>query len=185
MLGIIRAETAGVLAAPCLRRTICGGSLPPQTSRSVKSTSERASTPRNLVNMPQRADNENEDALQSDVALATLFDVRGKVVVISGGGSGLGAMMATGFVRNGATLYIFSRKDTSHFAAELTATGPGTCTAVVADAQQPATVEALVHRYVSPSTSLLLRPDLLRPYLLRLLHAQDRGEGGQGARADQ
>lgn len=96
--------------------------------------------------MPQRADNENEDALQSDVALTTLFDVRGKVVVISGGGSGLGAMMATGFVRNGATVYIFSRKDTSHFAAELTAAGPGTCTAVVADAQRPATVEALVHR---------------------------------------
>ena len=96
--------------------------------------------------MPQRAENENEDALQSDVALTTLFAVRGKVVVISGGGSGLGAMMATGFVRNGATVYIFSRKDTSHFAAELTAAGPGTCTAVVADAQRPATLEALVRR---------------------------------------
>jgi NADP-dependent 3-hydroxy acid dehydrogenase YdfG len=109
---------------------------------------ERANTT-TVVKMPQRADNENEDALQSDVALTTLFDVRGKVVVISGGGSGLGAMMATGFVRNGATVYIFSRKDTSHFAAELTAAGPGTCTAVVADAQRPATVEALVHRYVA------------------------------------
>ena len=96
--------------------------------------------------MPQRAENENEDALQSDVALTTLFAVRGKVVVISGGGSGLGAMMATGFVRNGATVYIFSRKDTSQFASELTATGPGTCTAVVADAQRPATLEALVRR---------------------------------------
>ena len=135
--------------------------------------------------MPQRAENENEDALQSDVALTTLFAVRGKVVVISGGGSGLGAMMATGFVRNGATVYIFSRKDTSHFAAELTAAGPGTCTAVVADAQQPATVEALVHRYVSPTTSLLLQPDLLRPYLLWFLHAQDRGEGGQGQSVNQ
>ena len=89
--------------------------------------------------MPKRADDENEDALKSDVAISTLFDVRGKVVVISGGGSGLGAMMATAFVRNGATVYIFSRKDTSQFAAELTAAGPGTCTAVVADAQRPAT----------------------------------------------
>ena len=101
--------------------------------------------------MPKRADDENEDALRSDVAISTLFDVRGKVVVISGGGSGLGAMMATAFVRNGATVYIFSRKDTSQFAAELTAAGPGTCTAVVADAQRPETVEALVHRCVPPS----------------------------------
>ena len=101
--------------------------------------------------MPRRADDENEDALRSDVAISTLFDVRGKVVVISGGGSGLGAMMATAFVRNGATVYIFSRKDTSQFAAELTAAGTGTCTAVVADAQRPATVEALVHRCVAPS----------------------------------
>lgn len=96
--------------------------------------------------MPQRAENENEDALQSDLSLTTLFDVRGKVVVISGGGSGLGAMMATGFVRNGATVYIYSRKDTSSFADELTATGPGTCTAMVADAQRPATVEAVARR---------------------------------------
>ena len=104
--------------------------------------------------MPKRADDENEDALKSDVAISTLFDVRGKVVVISGGGSGLGAMMATAFVRNGATVYIFSRKDTSQFAAELTAAGPGTCMAVVADAQRPATVEALVHRCVAVANTV-------------------------------
>ena len=129
--------------------------------------------------LPKRADDENEDALRSDVAISTLFDVRGKVVVISGGGSGLGAMMATAFVRNGATVYIFSRKDTSQFAAELTAAGPGTCTAVVADAQRPATVEALVHRCVAPT------PLARRRHVLCSLRAQDRGEGGEGARADQ
>jgi hypothetical protein len=129
--------------------------------------------------MPQRADDENEDALKSDVAISTLFDVRGKVVVISGGGSGLGAMMATAFVRNGATVYIFSRKDTSHFAAELTAAGPGTCTAMVADAQRPATVEELVRRCVAPT------PLARQRHVLWSLRAQDRGEGREGARADQ
>ena len=129
----------------CWKRLERRWQLPsPNFSGGEPGTSERALP--HLVRMPQRAENENEDALQSDVALTTLFAVRGKVVVISGGGSGLGAMMATGFVRNGATVYIFSRKDTSQFAAELTATGPGTCTAVVADAQRPATLEALVRR---------------------------------------
>ena len=122
--------------------------------------------------MPRRADDENEDALRSDVAISTLFDVRGKVVVISGGGSGLGAMMATAFVRNGATVYIFSRKDTSQFAAELTAAGTGTCTAVVADAQRPATVEALVHRCVAPPVHRCVAPSpLARRRHITVLHA--------------
>ena len=63
--------------------------------------------------MPKRADDENEDALRSDVAISTLFDVRGKVVVISGGGSGLGAMMATAFVRNGAPCGTVTRQTLS------------------------------------------------------------------------
>ena len=94
--------------------------------------------------MPKANENENTDALESPLGRGHLFDVAGKVVVISGGGSGIGAMMAAGFVRNGAVVYIFSRKDTSSFAQELTAGGPGTCTALVADAQKPATLERLV-----------------------------------------
>ena len=39
-----------------------------------------------------------------------LFGVRGKVVLITGGSRGIGEMMASGFLANGAKVYISSRK---------------------------------------------------------------------------
>ncbi|KAE9165561.1 hypothetical protein PF002_g31335, partial [Phytophthora fragariae] len=45
----------------------------------------------------------------SALRLTELFDVKDKVVVITGGGRGIGRMMADGFVQNGAKVYIASR----------------------------------------------------------------------------
>ena len=39
-----------------------------------------------------------------------LFDVKSKVVLITGGSRGIGEMMASGFLANGAKVYISSRK---------------------------------------------------------------------------
>ena len=61
-----------------------------------------------------------------------LFSVQNKVVLITGGGRGIGKMMAQGFVQNGAKVYIASRdaKTCQQVADELTQLGPGKCVAV-------------------------------------------------------
>ncbi|MEN7342885.1 MAG: SDR family oxidoreductase [Pseudomonadota bacterium] len=40
-----------------------------------------------------------------------LFDIAGKVALVTGGSRGIGEMIAEGFVRNGARVYITARKD--------------------------------------------------------------------------
>lgn len=52
---------------------------------------------------------QNREMEQQELGVQRLFSVKGKVVVVTGGGRGLGWMLATGFVRNGAKVYIISR----------------------------------------------------------------------------
>jgi NAD(P)-dependent dehydrogenase (short-subunit alcohol dehydrogenase family) len=65
----------------------------------------------------------------SPLQLGSLFSVKDKVVVITGGGRGIGKMMADGFVQNGAKVYIASRSLAAceATATELNAKGPGRC----------------------------------------------------------
>ncbi|KAJ2892038.1 hypothetical protein GGI21_002820 [Coemansia aciculifera] len=69
--------------------------------------------------------------------IQSLFSVKGKVALITGGGSGIGLMIATGFVKNGAKVYITSRKAQvlERVASELTQMGPGQCVALACDLQ--------------------------------------------------
>ena len=59
----------------------------------------------------------------------------GKVVIVTGGSRGIGAMIATGFVQAGATVYVSSRKAEAcdEMAATLNDLGPGRAIALPAD----------------------------------------------------
>jgi NAD(P)-dependent dehydrogenase (short-subunit alcohol dehydrogenase family) len=62
-----------------------------------------------------------------------LFSVAGKVALVTGGSRGIGRMIAEGFVRSGARVYISARKAEAceETAAELSKLG--TCTAIACD----------------------------------------------------
>ncbi len=67
-----------------------------------------------------------------------LFSIQGKTALITGGSSGIGAMIARGFVEAGARVYISSRKKEvcDQVASELSElSGSGSCVAIPADLQ--------------------------------------------------
>jgi len=41
---------------------------------------------------------------------STIFDLRGRIALVSGGGTGIGLMIAGGLAANGAKVYIGSRR---------------------------------------------------------------------------
>jgi NAD(P)-dependent dehydrogenase (short-subunit alcohol dehydrogenase family) len=48
---------------------------------------------------------------QTDLSVLSLFNVKDKIALVSGGGSGIGLMIASALVQNGAKVYIASRKE--------------------------------------------------------------------------
>lgn len=75
----------------------------------------------------------------------TLFSVRGKVALVTGGSRGIGEMIAAGFLANGAKVYISSRKAAAcdATAARLSDTYGGECIPLPADVANVASIEQL------------------------------------------
>ncbi len=65
--------------------------------------------------------------------MTDLFSIQGKVALVTGGGSGIGWMIAEGYVRAGARVYIASRKKEELEARIAELAGFGDCSAIVAD----------------------------------------------------
>ncbi|KAM5467959.1 hypothetical protein MauCBS54593_005241 [Microsporum audouinii] len=65
----------------------------------------------------------------------SLFDVKGKIVLVTGGAKGIGRMISEGYVVNGATVYITARdiKTCEDVCQELNALGKGKAYAIKAD----------------------------------------------------
>jgi NAD(P)-dependent dehydrogenase (short-subunit alcohol dehydrogenase family) len=45
-----------------------------------------------------------------DLRTSTIFDLRGRIALVSGGGTGIGLMIAEGLAANGAKVYIGGRR---------------------------------------------------------------------------
>lgn len=76
--------------------------------------------------------------------ISELFSITGKVALVTGGSSGIGAMIAQGYVENGVKVYISSRKAEAcaRVASELSALG--TCIALPADVSAMGGIDGLV-----------------------------------------
>jgi len=84
------------------------------------------------------------DDTSPDGDISSLFSVRGKVAVVTGGSRGIGAMIASGLVRAGCRVYITARKaaECDAKAAELSAFGE--CVSVPANLGVPGGVDQLM-----------------------------------------
>lgn len=76
--------------------------------------------------------------------MKTLFDIAGKTALVTGGSSGIGAMMARGFVENGVKTYISARKEGPLKAMAVELSAIGTCIPIAADLSSVDGIEQLV-----------------------------------------
>ncbi|KAF9239151.1 hypothetical protein BU15DRAFT_47080, partial [Melanogaster broomeanus] len=81
-----------------------------------------------------------------DFSLQSLFNVNGKIALVTGGGTGIGKTIASALVQNGVKVYIAARKEAQlkEVFGELNAQGPGTAHYIVADLSNKAGVDALI-----------------------------------------
>lgn len=90
----------------------------------------------------------------NNLEISNLFSVKGKTVLITGGSRGIGLMMASTFVKNGAKVYISSRNAEVCQAVEAELSKVGECTAIPADLSTREGLEKLVGEINAKEESL-------------------------------
>lgn len=86
--------------------------------------------------------------------MKNLFDVTGKVAVVSGGSSGIGFMMAQGLLENGAKVYITARKIGQLDDAQKALSEFGDCVAIPSDLSTLAGIEGFVSELTKRESKL-------------------------------
>lgn len=86
--------------------------------------------------------------------MTPLFSVAGKTVLITGGSRGIGAMLAEGFVRSGATVFISARKPEELKHCQRRLAEFGDCHSLVADLSTTAGAEALAQALAAKTDRL-------------------------------
>jgi NAD(P)-dependent dehydrogenase (short-subunit alcohol dehydrogenase family) len=86
--------------------------------------------------------------------LNDLFDITGKVVLITGGANGMGRMLAEGMLRAGAKVYITSRKADECQAAAKEMSAIGSCVAIPASLDSPEALAELAANFSEQEDTL-------------------------------
>ncbi len=86
--------------------------------------------------------------------MQNLFDISGKTAVVTGGSSGIGAMMAKGLLINGAKVYITARKAERLEAMTKDLSQYGTCIAIPGDMSKVEGIEAFVNEVAKHENSI-------------------------------
>ena len=76
--------------------------------------------------------------------MKNLFDIKGKVAIVTGGSRGIGAMIAKGYVENGVRTYISARNQQELAETEQQLSALGECIGIVADLSSLEGIEAFV-----------------------------------------
>ena len=86
--------------------------------------------------------------------MSDLFSLEGRSALITGGSRGIGRMIAAGFLRQGARVYITARKAAACIETAQALSSLGTCVALPFDVSTVAGAQALAEAYRQHETSL-------------------------------